>query len=263
MVTLIILFTGKESFGQIEVERPLGDFSSILIQYNVEAELIKGSSNRVVLTITGIKENKVISTVEGGKLTLGFDSDKNLEGVSVKAKIYSAGKLAALEVNYSSSLEVKDVAFASSLSLAVAGSSSLNLSANTTSLQVNVSGSSTLNLTSNTTSAQISIGSSGKAQVKIEAKEIDATTAGKGRLDIDGVTESLKINSNGSAKFMGYGLMSKTLIAQGHSNGYAEVTVSESILANVVSGGKIYYKGNPADVKVNATSSGIVEKVRE
>lgn len=240
LFAIIVVSSGTMLFAQQEVERALGDFKSVSVDYGIQAELLKGTSNKVVLTISGTKENNVISELEAGQLLLTFKNTNKLDGVSVSAKIYTTSAMEGIEVRNGATLSVKDAPAASGLKIVVTTGSKLDM-------------------TAKTRSAVVSIGRSAKAQLAIEANELDATIAGSGKLDITGKVEELKVNANTSGVYKGFGLQCKTLTAQAHGNGRAEVSVSESLVANVVSGGKVIYMGNPT-LKVNATSSGIVEK---
>lgn len=260
LCSFLTLFISHSLFGQAEVTRSVGSFKGIVLQQNIEAELYKGESNKVILTISGVKVDKVTSEIVEGNLTIGFKKVKSFEGITVKAKIYSADKIGYLEANASSSAKLKGIGLVGKFALKLTKSSSMDVDLTVTDLKVNVSGSSKLNMTAKTKDAKVSVSSSSKVQLDIESTSLDAKVASKARLDINGKAETLKVNATSSAKYMGYGLTCKSLTAESNGNGYAQVTVTESILANVVSGGKIYYKGDPADVKVNATSSGTVEK---
>lgn len=243
LFAIIIISSSAPLFAQQEVERSLGDFNAVSIDYGIHAELLKGTSDKVVLVISGTKENNVTSEIEAGQLLLTFKNTKKLEGVSVSAKIYTKSAIEGIDVRNNATLSVKDAPAASSLKIIVTTGSKLDM-------------------TAKTKSAVVSVGRSAKVQLAIEATELDATISGKGKLEITGKTETLKVNANTSGVYKGYGLQCKSLTAQAHGNGRAEVSVSESLVANVVSGGKVIYKGNPK-LKVNATSSGTVEKAED
>lgn len=249
MKNIIVLFAfliasySTPLFAQQEVERALGDFKAVSVDYGIQAELLKGTSNKVVLVINGTKENNVTSEIVDGQLLLTFKNTKKLEGVSVSAKIYTVSAIEGITVSNKSSLSVKDVSAASSLKLVATTGAKLDM-------------------TAKTQSAIVSVGRSAKVQLAMEATKLDVTTSGKGKLEIKGKAETLKVNSNTSGVYKGYGLQCKTLTAQAHGNGRAEVSVSDLIVANVVSGGKVIYRGDPK-LKVNATSSGTVEKAED
>ena len=240
---LTYLFINTSLLAQSEVERSLTDFKAVSIDYGIQAELIKGTANKVVLIINGIKEDKVTSEIVAGELLLTFKKTNKLDGVTVSAKIYTMGAIEGISINNKATLSVKDVPAASSLNIMVTTEGRLDM-------------------TAKTQSAVVSIGRSAKVQLAIEATELETAISGKGRLDITGTAENLKVNANTSGVYKGYGLQCKTLTAQAFSYGRMEVSVSESLLANVVSGGKVYYKGDPK-MKVNATGSGLVEKAKD
>lgn len=242
LLAFIVISSSTQLFAQ-EVERSLADFSAVSVDYGIQAELLKGTSNKVVLTVSGTKEDKVTSEIVDGQLFLTFKNTNKLEGVSVSAKIYTTGVIEGVAASNEATLSVKDAPAASSLKIVVTTSGKLDM-------------------TAKTQSAVVSIGRSAKVKLAIEANELNATVSGNGRLDITGKAESLKVNANSSGVYKGFGLQCKSLTAQAHGNGRAEVSVSESLLANVVSGGKVLYKGDPT-LKVNATSSGIVEKAAD
>lgn len=243
LFAIIVIFCSTSLFAQQEVERTLADFKAVSLDYGIQAELIKGTSNKVALVITGTKEDKVTSEIVDGQLLLTFKNTKKLDGVSVSAKIYTTGAIEGISISNKSSLSVKDVPAAGSLKIVATTGSKLDM-------------------TAKTQSAVVSIGRSAKAQLAIEATELEATISGKGRLEITGKAETLKVNANTSGVYKGYGLQSKSLVAQAFGNGRMEVSVSESLVANVVSEGKVLYRGDPK-LKVNATSSGTVEKAED
>lgn len=243
LFAIFVISSSTPLFAQQEVERPLEDFKAVSVDYGIQAELLKGTSNKVVLVVSGTKEDKVTSEIVEGQLLLTFKNTKKLEGVTVSAKIYATSATEGIAVSNKATLSVKDAPAASSLKIVVTTGGKLDM-------------------TTKTQSAVVSIGRSAKAQLAIEATKLDATISGKGRLEITGKAESLKVNANTSGVYKGFGLQCKSLTAQAHGNGRAEVSVSESLVANVVSGGKVYYKGDPT-LKVNATSSGTVKKAED
>lgn len=243
LLAFLIASCSTPLFAQQEVERTLGDFKAVSLDYGIQAELLKGTSNKVVLTVSGTKEDKVTSEIVDGQLLLTFKNTKKLDGVSVSAKIYTASAIEGIAVSNKATLSVKDVPAASTLKIVATTGSKVDM-------------------TAKTQSAIVSIGRSAKAQLAIEATKLSATVSGKGRLEISGKVETLKVNANTSGVYKGYGLQCKTLTGQAHGNGRAEVSVSETLVANVVSEGKILYKGDPK-LKVNNTGSGIVEKAKD
>jgi hypothetical protein len=242
-LAILIISSSTSLLAQEEVERALGNFKAVSVDYGIQAELLKGSSNKVVLAIEGIKENKVISEIVEDELQLTFKSTNRLDGVSVSAKIYTKSPIESILVNNESTLSVKDAPLASNLRIVVTADSELDM-------------------TAKTQSAVVSVGRSAKVQLAIEATELDVNISGKAKLDITGKAELLKVNTKKSAIFKGYGLQCKTLEATASGYGRMEVSVSESMVANVVSGGKVYYKGNPT-LEANGTSSGTIEKVED
>lgn len=243
LFALIFLSSLTPLFAQEEVERTLANFKSVSVDYGIQAKLLKGSSNKVVLSISGTKEDKVTSEIVDGLLLLTFKNTNKLDGVSVSAEIYSANAIEGISVSNEATLSVKDVPAASTLNIVVTAGSQLDMSAKTQ-------------------SAVVSISRSAKAQLVMEATDLKATIAGKGRLDITGTAETLNVNANTSGRYKGYGLQCQSATAQAHGSGLVELSVSESLIANVVSDGKVYYKGDPT-LKVNATSSGKVEKAED
>ena len=260
LLPLILLLMASKSNAQSEVERTLSDFKGIVLSQGVEAELIKGTSNKVVLTFSGAKEKQVISEITEGKLVIGYKGDKKPDGASIKAKIYASGALSSIELATSSSIDVSGVAWAKKLLVKVTGASTAKLNPSAANLDVRVNGKSTLNMKAKAESAVLSVSTSGKAKVEMECTSLETKVASKGRLDILGSTETLKVVSNNSAKYMGYDMKSKSITVQAHSSGWAEVYASESIVVNVVSDGKVFYKGNPGSTKFNGTSSGKIEQ---
>ncbi|MCV9386542.1 DUF2807 domain-containing protein [Reichenbachiella ulvae] len=241
LATIFLFITSSTTlFAQEEVERSLGDFKAVSIDFGIQAELLKGSSNKVELVINGIKENKVTSEIVDGQLLLSFKGTNRLDGVSVSAKIYTKNAIESILVNNESTLSVKDAPVASTLKIVVTTDSKLDM-------------------TAKTQSAVVSVGRSAKVQLAIEANELDVNISGKARLDITGKVETLKVNAKNSGTYKGYGLQCKSLEAQASGYGRMEVSVSESLIANVVSGGKVYYKGDPT-LEANGTSSGTIEK---
>ena len=260
LLSLITIFVSSAIMAQSEVERSLGDFSGVVFSLGIEGELIKGSSNKVVLTFTGVKEKLVTSEIVDGKLVVGYKGDKKPDGATLKAKVYTSSSVASVELSGGSSIKASGISWTKDVLIKVSSSSKAELNPTTSNLDVRVNGKSTLKMNAKATDAFLSLSSSGKAEVQIEAKSLEAKVAARGRLDISGTSDDLTVVSNNSAKYMGYEMKCKNLTAQAHSSGYAEVYASESIIVNVVSEGKVFYKGNPADTKFNGTSSGKIEK---
>ncbi len=261
VLSALILSIGMSSYGQSEVERALGSFSGVLLTQVDEAELIKGSSNKVVLTFTGAKEKQIISEVEAGTLSIGYKGDKKPEGATLKAKIYTSGSLDKLELSTGTSAKAKGLSWGSDLKVVVTGESTLDIDASASKVDVRVNSRSKITLKAKAETAFVGISTSSKATAEVEATTLEVKVSAKSRLDITGSSTTLKVTANNSGKYMGHGMTSKDLTVQAHSSGRAEVHASESIIVNVVSEGKVYYKGNPASTKFNGTSSGTIEKV--
>ncbi|MEP4091045.1 hypothetical protein, partial [Reichenbachiella sp.] len=99
LFAIFVISSSTPLFAQQEVERPLGDFKAVSVDYGIQAELLKGTSNKVVLVVSGTKEDKVTSEIVEGQLLLTFKNTKKLEGVSVGAKIYTTSATEGIAVS--------------------------------------------------------------------------------------------------------------------------------------------------------------------
>lgn len=96
---------------------------------------------------------------------------------------------------------------------------------------------------------------SGSIQMPIQANQINAFTLGGSRIELDGSAKNLNAVVNNSGRIEAIDLNTDTVVANIGDAGKMEIAVNSSLTANLSSAGKLYYKGDPADLQ----KSGVID----
>ena len=204
-ILMSLIFISSFAFAQKTETRSLGSFSEISVGESVKVTLVKGSSEKAEIEVTGADLDDVETKISGGRLTVGM-ANGSFKNVRVRATI-TYTSLEALSVGSSAKVTADD-----------------RITANRFKLSVSSSGYADINLDSDNVVVKVS--SSG-----------DAIVNGNGR-DLD-----VSVSSSGSLK--GFGFKAKDAEISVNSSGKAEVYVSDNLDARANSSGKVVYKGNP------------------
>jgi len=221
-ITFLILLGVSTTFAyaQNKETRSLSNFTKIVVGESVELELVKGSSNKAVIEVSGADTDDVETKVSGEKLTVGMVNG-SYRNVKVKATV-TYTSLEAISVNSSAKAYAKDKIKASSF--------------------------------------RVSVSSSGYASLVLDVDQLDVSVSSSGEAKLEGSADEVYAKVSSSGDIRAYNLTSRDVDVSANSSGRAEINVSNSLEASANSSGKVVYRGSPDKVNVSANSAGKVVK---
>ena len=220
--TLLVLSVSMEA--QKSETRTLDSFDGISVATSVNAHLVRGSSNSVEISASGVDLEDVVTEIKGG--TLKVKVDKKWNKWSGKRKV-------DVVITYAQELEFIGVSSSADItSEDVIKSDQLELSAS----------------------------SSGDMEVEIDVNYLRGSVSSSGDIDIEGSAGEAKITASSSGDFNGEDLTIGDADLKASSSGGIEVTVNGDLEASASSSGDIIYHGNPTSRDINKSSSGSVDK---
>ncbi len=98
--------------------------------------------------------------------------------------------------------------------------------------------------------------SSGSITVRLETKDLRATSTSSGNINVMGSADKADIDLSSSGSFEGFDCKMQSAHVTLSSSGSAQVNVAASLTGNISSSGNIVYEGDPANVNVSDSSSG-------
>lgn len=219
-ILMMLVFISSFIYGQKSETRSLDSFSKISVGESVQVILIKGSSEKAEIEVTGADVRDVETKISGDKLTIGM-ANGSYRNVKVKATI-TYTSLEALSVSSSADVIADDMIKANEFLL--------------------------------------SVSSSGSADINLEANDLEVKVSSSGLAEISGKGKNLDVNVSSSGKLKGFNYEVENAEVSVNSSGKAEVNVTGSLDAKANSSGKVIYEGSPGKTNVSANSSGKIVK---
>ena len=131
-------------------------------------------------------------------------------------------------------------------------------------LEIDLAGSGTVNLNDSVSLDKLRIEMAGSATLNAFAlcgREFNGDIAGSGKLNLGGVMQKASFKIAGSGTIRAFDLQVESMSCDIAGSGDIEISVSNSIQANVAGSGRIKYKGDPQDIKKSIAGAGSVKKV--
>lgn len=110
---------------------------------------------------------------------------------------------------------------------------------------------------------KLSLAISGSGNIKLEinnAKSVDCSIAGSGKIQVAGKAETLLTSISGSGSVDAYSLYSNEVTARISGSGNAKVFANKTIDASISGSGNVHYKGAPESIQKRTAGSGRVVK---
>lgn len=240
LIVIFVLAALLEGQAQNEETRNLPSFNKISVGQSIKLVIEEGNENTARIETTGVDTDKVLTEVSGSGLNIHMENG-SYRSTTVKVYLTYKSNLEAIKASSSSSVTGKSVIKSNEMSVKVSSSAFADLSVDAKELDIDVS-------------------SSARASLEVNAQDLDVEVTSSGRLELTGRTSFQRFHISSSGKFMAYGLQSERVKADISSSGSAEISVSDELIADASSSGRISYKGNPEKVIVDASSSGKVRK---
>jgi hypothetical protein len=131
-------------------------------------------------------------------------------------------------------------------------------------LEINLAGSGTINLNDLVTIHELDVdlaGSSTFNAYKLTGKEFDGDVAGSGKINLGGSMTKATFDIAGSGTVRAFDLQTEDMKCNIAGSGDIEISVSNSITADVAGSGRIKYKGNPQTIQKKIAGSGSIKKM--
>lgn len=200
--------------------RTAGTFDEISVTGKILVELIPGSGEEVEVKVSDVELEKVITEVSDGKLK-----------IRMKPGIYSDATV-TVAVTYRVLRELRATAGGEYYSRQVITGDKLTIAAS----------------------------AGGIAELETEVNAIELKAGEGSRLTISGVAPSQRASVTSGGVLDTEGLDSETVSVRVSTGGKADVYVSQNLEANVSTGGKLAYSGNPTVESIKTTLGAKVEK---
>lgn len=134
----------------------------------------------------------------------------------------------------------------------------------TENLDIDLAGSGTINLNDSVSFNTLDIDLAGSATINAFAlfgQKIDGDIAGSGKLNLGGAMQKVSFEIAGSGTVRAFDLQVEDMSCSIAGSGDIEISVSNSIHADIAGSGRIKYKGNPQDIKKSVAGSGSIKQV--
>lgn len=214
------------TFAQDTETRNVSDnFDAISVSSGIDATLVKGNTNEVEITASGVDLDKVTVDVKRGKLQIGL-----------KQKWWSSwGKKKNIDVVITYTSELEGIFASSGASI----ESHQTINAN-----------------------DLKIGTSSGAYIDldIDANDVDIDLSSGSTMDLSGVAGHANIDLSSGASLDAYNLKGDKVEIDGSSGASASIHVTETLEADVSSGANVKYAGNPSNTSIDKSSGGSVRK---
>jgi len=206
IVKILVLFITTTLFAN-NIDKQVGEFSTVKVYDLIEVELVKGSENKI--EITGENAEDVVIVNKNGILKIRMSLNKSFDGNNIKIKLFYT-KLDVIDVNEGAKVFSKDVIKQYEIDLRAQEGASLNLAINVsyaniksvTGGNIEVSGEATSQnvlirtggiyngMDLNTEKTDVSISAGGEASVKA-SKLVDANVKAGGEIRVYGKPQTL------------------------------------------------------------------------
>ena len=219
-ILAVLLCFSVLTLAQNTETRSLSSFDQVSAGESVSVILVKGSSEKAEIEVSGADVDDVETDVSGGKLTIGMASG-SYRNVKVKVTV-TYTSLEKVSVSSSASVKSMDTIKASDF--------------------------------------EASASSSGYMSLMLDADRVEVSANSSGTVELEGTANEIKARVNSSGDIRAYDLQAINGDVTANSSGRAEVNVSGSLNASANSSGKVVYKGSPQNVNASANSAGKVQK---
>jgi Putative auto-transporter adhesin, head GIN domain len=201
--------------------RSVNSFTAVKVSSSINVDVQQGSTASVIVEGDDNVVRFVKTTVENGKLRIGFESGHNFSNATINVHVTSPA-LNGFEASSSADIT----------------SNGQITSANK--IEVDASSSASINL-------------------KLDAPLVDVSASSSSDVTIEGRSKEVISKANSSADIDLYGLLTETASAVASSSATIKVFASVKLNATASSSGDIVYTGGVKDVNKSVSSSGSVE----
>jgi hypothetical protein len=218
--TLSGLFLIFSVFAQNRETRNLSSFNELSVSEAIKVELVKGSSEKAEVEVSGTDAKNVLTEVTGDRLKVHM-ANGNWRNVN-----------AFVRITYRNLEEIS-----------VSSAASVTTESAITSDQMDMD-----------------VSSAGKADLVFDVGHMEVDVSSAGNLNAEGKADDIEVGISSAGSMDAYDLECKSADLTASSAGSIKITVTEQIEARASSGGSIRYKGNPDKERVSSSSGGSVKR---
>lgn len=225
--------------------RKIGNISGISVASGIQAKFIKSSKNEVVVDVSRQDLlDKIETDVRGGNLKIQVKRGSNIRNANtLKVTVYSNSTINSIAISSAGSLEILDPISVNNFNADLSSSGKLKTG------KVEA------------TSSEINLSSAGKMSGELKTEKLAINASSSGELTLSGLAKQTTVNMSSNGKAFLQNLKTTNLTVNGSSGAALKINVSNELNANVSSGAKVEYSGNPKSKSVNHSSGGSVSQL--
>lgn len=230
----------KEGKGPINEKNVDVNFSELVVSEGISAEVVKSSSEKVVVSAPSDIIEEILVEQRGSKVRIHIEDNKRISLDRVSVKVY-AKDFEKIEASSAAKISIKD-----------------KFTQENTEIQSSSAGSISGNLEAN--DFKIKTSSAGSFTGKVWAVDLDLAASSAGSVNIEGKTKTLKASVSSSGNIGGEKLVAQIADLNASSGASIAATVSSTLSANASSGGaiKVTSKGTLQVLKKEQSSGGSI-----
>ncbi len=244
-LTVIMLAFITMAHAQHHETRKIGNISGISVASGIQAKFIKSSKNEVVVDVSRQDLlDKIETDVRGGNLKIQVKRGSNIRNANtLKVTVYSNSTINSIAISSAGSLEILDPISVNNFNADLSSSGKLKTG------KVEA------------TSSEINLSSAGKMSGELKTEKLAINASSSGELTLSGLAKQTTVNMSSNGKAFLQNLKTTNLTVNGSSGAALKINVSNELNANVSSGAKVEYSGNPKSKSVNHSSGGSVSQL--
>lgn len=244
-LTVIMLAFITMAHAQHHETRKIGNISGISVASGIQAKFIKSSKNEVVVDVSRQDLlDKIETDVRGGNLKIQVKRGSNIRNANtLKVTVYSNSTINSIAISSAGSLEILDPISVNNFNADLSSSGKLKTG------KVEA------------TSSEINLSSAGKMTGELKTEKLAINASSSGELTLSGLAKQTTVNMSSNGKAFLQNLKTTNLTVNGSSGAGLKINVSNELNANVSSGAKVEYSGNPKSKSVNHSSGGSVSQL--
>ena len=222
------LLIAGTALAQSTETRNLDSFDGISVSSGISATLVKGNTNKIEITASGIDLDKITTNVSDDKLKVRVKQNNwNKLFGNKKRKV-------EVTITYNSALEY------------ISSTAGSRVEADHTIASKDL---------------EIKTSSGANLKLDIEADDVEVDVSSGAWASLSGFASSVGIDISSGASLDASGLESAEVEVDGSSGSSVKVHATKALTVDVSSGASVAYKGNPGTTDFDKSSGGSVRKI--
>ena len=258
LISISVSVTGQMITGTGEIVKQVRETANFnAISNSTSADIVVEQSEKAMIVVKTDKAliEYVVTKVENN--TLIINVNRNFRKIDVIEILVTVPDLNSVSINGSGDFVFSGVFSTDALMLNLNGSGDLNGNLKTNKVKIDVRGSGDIDVVGINDELSLYMTGSGDVRVrKLQLNKCTVVMTGSGDLQLEGSVSLLVSKLSGSGDMGAYDLNAAKVDVVGNGSGNISVSVSDYLKAALNGSGSIYYKGNPAKVKISEKGSG-------